>query len=32
VRYEARRLESCVCELWARFTAVQDSASCEEQP
>jgi hypothetical protein len=29
VRYEARRPDSCVCELWARFDAVQDSARCE---
>ncbi|MBN1205253.1 MAG: hypothetical protein JXB05_10045 [Myxococcaceae bacterium] len=32
VRYEARRPDNCVCELWARFEAVQDSARCEEQP
>jgi hypothetical protein len=32
VRYEARRPDTCVCELWVRFNAVQDSARCEEQP
>jgi hypothetical protein len=32
VRYEARRPDSCVCELWARFEAVQDSATCEVEP
>ena len=32
VRYEARRPDSCVCELWARFEAVQDSVQCEQQP
>jgi hypothetical protein len=32
VRYEARRPDNCVCELWARFEAVQDSARCESQP
>jgi hypothetical protein len=32
VRYEARRPDSCVCELWARFDAVQDSLRCEERP
>ncbi len=32
VRYEARRPDSCVCELWARFEAVQDSATCPESP
>jgi hypothetical protein len=32
VRYEARRPDSCVCEVRARFTAVQDSAPCESQP
>jgi hypothetical protein len=30
VRYEARRPDSCVCELWTRFEAVQDSAPCEQ--
>jgi len=29
VRYEARRPDSCVCELWARFDAVQESLRCE---
>jgi hypothetical protein len=29
VRYEARRPDNCVCELWARFDAVQDSLRCE---
>ncbi len=32
VRYEARRPDSCVCELWARFEAVQDSATCPANP
>jgi hypothetical protein len=32
VRYEARRPDQCVCELWARFEAVQNGARCEEQP
>jgi hypothetical protein len=32
VRYEARRPDSCVCELWSRFEAVQDGLRCEEQP
>jgi hypothetical protein len=32
VRYEARRPDSCVCELWARFEAVQDSATCTVEP
>jgi hypothetical protein len=32
VRYEARRPDSCVCELWARFEAVQDSATCAVEP
>ncbi|HEX8702073.1 MAG TPA: hypothetical protein VF815_24800, partial [Myxococcaceae bacterium] len=31
LRYEARRPDSCVCELWARFEAVQDSATCPEE-
>lgn len=29
VRYEARRPDSCVCEVWARFNAVQDAQRCE---
>lgn len=29
VRYEARRPDSCVCELRARFDAVQDGQRCE---
>lgn len=32
VRYEARRPDSCVCELWARFEGVQDGLRCEQQP
>ncbi len=34
VRYEARRPDSCVCELWTRFLAqhVQDSATCAAEP
>lgn len=34
VRYEARRPDACVCELWARFTAthVQDSSACSFVP
>jgi hypothetical protein len=32
VRYEARRPDSCVCELWVRFSAVQDSAACAGDP
>ena len=34
VRYEARRPDSCVCELWTRFAAqhVQDSATCSGEP
>jgi len=32
VRYEARRPDSCVCELWARFEAVQESATCPVEP
>jgi hypothetical protein len=32
VRYEARRPDSCVCELWTRFEAVQDSATCPVNP
>ena len=32
VRYEARRPDSCVCELWTRFEAVQDSATCPVEP
>lgn len=34
VRYEARRPDSCVCELWTRFEArhVQDSAPCAAEP
>lgn len=32
LRYEARRPDSCVCELWARFEAVQDSATCPVNP
>ncbi|WP_044196130.1 hypothetical protein [Hyalangium minutum] len=29
VRYEARRPDSCVCEVRARFNAVQDGLRCE---
>jgi hypothetical protein len=29
VRYEARRPDSCVCELWTSFEAVQDGLRCE---
>ncbi|WP_224245928.1 hypothetical protein [Hyalangium gracile] len=32
VRYEARRPDQCVCELWANFQAVQNEETCEEQP
>jgi hypothetical protein len=32
VRYEARRPDQCVCELWATFEAVQNGEACEEQP
>jgi hypothetical protein len=32
VRYEARRPDQCVCELWTRFEAVQNGEQCEEQP
>ena len=32
VRYEARRPDQCVCELWARFEAVQNGERCEQQP
>lgn len=32
VRYEARRPESCICEMWVRYEAVQDGARCEAQP
>jgi hypothetical protein len=32
VRYEARRPDSCVCELWTRFEAVQESATCPVEP
>lgn len=34
VRYEARRPDSCVCELWARFSAQHntDSAACGVEP
>lgn len=32
VRYEARSPDSCVCELWVSFEAVQDSATCPEEP
>lgn len=34
VRYEARRPDACVCELWARFSAthVQDSSACTFAP
>ncbi|MDC0714950.1 hypothetical protein POL68_41260 [Stigmatella sp. ncwal1] len=32
VRYEARRPDSCVCELWAKFNAVQDSLTCAANP
>ncbi|XXF75911.1 hypothetical protein P2318_23010 [Myxococcaceae bacterium GXIMD 01537] len=34
VRYEARRPDSCVCELWARFKAqhVQDPSTCSVAP
>jgi hypothetical protein len=29
VRYDARRPDECVCELWMRFEAVKDSNRCE---
>ncbi|WP_225412073.1 hypothetical protein [Stigmatella hybrida] len=32
VRYEARRPDSCVCELWATFNAVQNGRSCSSRP
>ncbi len=32
VRYEARRPDSCVCELWTQFEAVQDGLTCAQQP
>ncbi|MDY7225346.1 hypothetical protein [Hyalangium rubrum] len=32
VRYESRLQESCACELWTRFEAVQDSATCPVVP
>jgi hypothetical protein len=34
VRYEARRPDNCVCELWTRYSAqlVQDSATCADEP
>lgn len=32
VRYEARRPDQCVCELWTRFEAVQNGERCPEQP
>jgi hypothetical protein len=32
VRYEARRPDSCVCELWATFNAVQNERPCSSKP
>jgi hypothetical protein len=29
VRYEARRPDTCVCQLWMRYEAVKDSKRCD---